>query len=257
MLKTVKGKVIAGIAVVFLFVGGGVAFGASTAGGNLQTWYSEKFIKSSLLITANTASYVKGKKDILTNEYASIKTKAEATIKATKERESLAKADAINAAKEEHVKTLNGKSSQIETYMDGQFKSIEEAAQLAIKETGEEVLDLSYSDLLLFTGLAGETANETMEKELKDAQGKAVADLEIAIKEAKLLLQGQLDDKAAVSTETIKSMINNKTLELENLISKKKDELLEEQKIIISERALEIENEAKSVLDSVIKEINK
>ena len=43
MLKTLKGKVIAGVAAVLIVAGGTAAFGASNAGAKLKAWYDGQF----------------------------------------------------------------------------------------------------------------------------------------------------------------------------------------------------------------------
>ena len=257
MLKTVKSKVIAGTTAVLLLTGGGVAFGASDAGTNLQHWYSVKFLQSSAKVTKDTYDYADSKKEGLINEYAGIKADAGNAIDTKKSDESAAKTTAINDAKKEHIDALNKKKREIEFYMSGQFKAIELAAKGVIEVTGKEARNYAFNDLTSFTGEKGKAAKSALEADLAAVQAKAITDLETAIDNAKNSLQSQLDSNTAASTEKIKGMIDNKINQLRGEITKKKDELVAAQTKIISDRAAELEAEAKAALDAVVGNIKK
>ncbi|MBO1910268.1 hypothetical protein J4G37_36480, partial [Microvirga sp. 3-52] len=72
MLKTIKGKVVAGVAAVLLLAGG-TAFGASNAGEKLQDWYNKLFNQHAQMVETGVNDHVDGLMPKLRNEYQGIK----------------------------------------------------------------------------------------------------------------------------------------------------------------------------------------
>ena len=58
IMKSVKGKVIAGTVAVTLFAGAGAAFGASDAGTKLGNWFTANNQLSKSEVSTNVNSYV-------------------------------------------------------------------------------------------------------------------------------------------------------------------------------------------------------
>lgn len=252
MLKTIKGKVIAGTVSVVLLSSAGAAFANSDAGAKLQNWYAGQFGLATSNIVNDVEDNVSGKVNGWASEYEGLKTAAGTSIVADGTSATNKASDNIDAKTQEHIASIDAKQAQIERYMDGQFATLKFAANGLINEAGRGALAYANSDLTSFTGDKGVTARANLTTALEADTASAVAELEKAIADAKGELQTQLDTKEAATTEAIIAAIDAKIVELRGTITAKRDALVAAQKLLIDAKALEMENAAKDALQAVV-----
>lgn len=252
MIKTLKGKVVAGTVAVTLFAGAGVAFGASDAGLKLQSWYNSQFGKSTGQIVSNVEADVKGRINGLATEYEGLKTGATNSINSTKTTASSEKSTAIDAKAQEHINAINKKESQISGYMTIQFDLLSATANGLINQAGKTATDYANSDLTKHTGDKGTAALGELNTELAAATKTASDELAAEIASAKTALQAQLDSETAATTAEIKAKIDAKIIELRTTITAKRDELVSAQQTLITNKANELEAAALLQLQSLV-----
>ncbi len=257
MIKTIKGKVLAGTLVFGLVAGTGVAFGASNAGANLKTWYEGQFGKSSAEITKQVADYAGSKAEGLATEYEGLKTDATNSINEKGEFVAGVAGDNIDAKSREHIDAIKEQKSHIESYMSGQFDILSDFANGLINEAGDKALASANSDLKQYTGAAGNVANEKVKKDVGAVTTQALSDLEETINWAKADLQAQLDKETTLTVEEIKALIDAKIVELRTKITKIKNDLVAEQNKIITMTAKGLQLEAEKAMQDLVNSINK
>ncbi|MER2007057.1 MAG: hypothetical protein ABS939_06355 [Psychrobacillus sp.] len=257
MMKTVKGKVVAGTLALTLFAGAGVAFGASDAGTNLKNWYNSQFAKSTAQIISNTEKDVKERINGLASEYEDLKADASGSIEKTQNDESKDKSNEIDKKSKEYIEAISKKEMEISGYMATQFDLLSFTANGLINEAGKTATKYANNDLTKHTGEKGKNALDELNSELTDATNKASDELNRKIESAKSELQKQLNEETESTTEEIIVKINNTIEELRNSITKKRDDLVVIQQDLITKKATELETQAFAQLDSIVSGINK
>jgi len=253
MLKTVKGKVIAGTVAVTLLVGTGAAFGSSLdAGQKLKAWYDGQFGNASGQIEDAVASNVEGRINGLVTEYNGLKTGATTSINDTKTAESTAKSTSISNEAQAHIDKINAEKAHIDTYLAGQFNSLRGFANGLINQAGTTAVNYANTDLTNHTGAKGTAALGALESDLNATTTQAKEDLQTAIDNAKNSLQGQLDTETTETTEEIIALIDAKIIELRTTITAKRDALVVAQQDLIKAKALALETEAKKSLSDIV-----
>ena len=257
MLKTVKGKVIAGTVAVTLFAGAGAAFGASDAGANLKTWYTAQFNKTAIEVAADSALYSGSKAKGLLNEYNTLREGAASEIDTSKTTNTNNSKTDIENAVAEHITSVEFSQAEINKYMEGQFNVISKAASDAMNNTADGITDFTTKDLTKLTGEKGKSALAHVNTELGQSKTDATAALNTAIKNAKDDLTAKLATEKGATTTEIKKMIDDKIIELRGKITEKKAELVAVQTGLIESKAAELEKAAIDELDAIVKAINK
>ncbi len=252
MIKTIKGKVVAGTVAVTLVAGAGVAFGASNAGGKLQDWYNAQFGQASQDIITDVARDAAGKAQGWATEYEGVKTAATNSINGTKNDEFTAKSTSIDKAAQEHIDAINNQQIAISNYMETQFNAISSTLQAEINTAGAIALIAANRDLTEHTGTKGSEARSSLETELGTVTTEAKDDIQDAIDAAKGALTTQLTSETTATTNEIIGMIDAKIAELRTKINDKKDALVAAQQALITAKALELENAAKTSLQDVV-----
>lgn len=252
MLKTIKGKVIAGTVTLALVAGAGSAFANSDAGAKLQNWYAGQFGLATSNIVNDVEDNVRGKFNGWASEYEGLKTGAQNSIETDGTNATTTASGNIDTKTQEHIDAINAKQTQIEGYMNGQFAALKFAANGLINQAGNAALGQANSDLTAFTGAKGDAARTSLTSALEDKTDDAVAELEQAIADAKGELQSQLNTKEAETTEAIIAAIDAKINSLRTTITQKRDDLVAAQKVLIDAKALELETAAKAELQSVV-----
>ncbi|MER2078250.1 hypothetical protein [Psychrobacillus psychrotolerans] len=256
MMKTVKGKVIAGTVAVTLFAGVGAAFGASDAGLNLKNWYKTQFTSSSGEVNKQVADYAGSKVDGLTKEYNTIKTDAGASINEKGGFVTEVASGNIDDRSREHIDSIKEEKAHIETYLAGQFDSLSTYTQGLINEAGKEALKYANNDLAQYTDKAGKAAVEKVNTDVKAATALAVKDLKDTIYWAKSDLQTKLDKERDLTVVEIKGMIDAKIVELRGEITKKTTALVKEQEKIITMTAKGLQIAGLKELDDLVSGMN-
>ena len=252
MLKTVKGKVIAGTVAVTLFAGAGAAFGASNAGANLKAWYDGQFSNASGQIEEAVASNVEGRINGLVTEYNGLKTGATNSINDTKTEESTTKSKNISDEAQAHIDNINAEKAHIDTYLAGQFDSLRGFANGLINHAGTAALNYANNDLTAHTGTKGTAALGALETDLNTTTTQAKDDLHTAIDNAKNSLQAQLDAEETATTAEIIALIDAKINYLRTEITAKRDALVVVQQGLIKTKAGELEAAAKKSLQDIV-----
>jgi len=257
MMKTVKGKVIAGTVAVTLFAGAGAAFGASDAGLNLKNWYNAQFTSSSGEVNKQVADYAGSKVDGLTTEYNKIKSDAGDKIEDKGDFVTGVASENIEDRSKEHIESIKTEKAHIETYLAGQFDSLSTFTQGLIDEAGKQALAYADQDLTKYTGDAGKAAVEKVNTDVKAATALAVKDLKGTIDWAKSDLQTKLDKERDLTVVEIKGMIDAKIVELRGEITKKTTALVKEQEKIITMTAKSLQIAGIDELDTLVSGMNK
>jgi len=252
MLKTIKGKVIAGTVSVALLSSAGVAFANSDAGTNLKNWYDGQFGQSTSNVVSDVEDHVAGEINGWANEYVGLRTAAGTSIGNDRDAAKELASTNIDTRTQEHINSINATQTEIERYMTGQFRALYSEANGLINLAGDTATRYANRDLTAFTGSEGEAARVSLTTDLGAKQTEAVAELEAAIAEAKGELQTQLDTKEELTTQAIIDAIDAKIVELRGTITAKRDALVAAQKLLIDAKALELENAAKDALQAVV-----
>ncbi|WP_144510797.1 hypothetical protein [Bacillus sp. FJAT-22090] len=210
MIKTVKGKVIAGTVAVTLFAGSGVAFGASDAGIKIKAWYDVQFGKTSANVETNYQAYQKDKLDGFATEVKDLKENATKKIDEGAAKQIADKSKNINDQKNEHIDAIKGEKAKIEGYMDSQFKTLSDAAKNKINSAADEALNSAEAEMLKHTNTEGAEALAFVQKEIKASTASAVDELKKAIADAKLDLQIELESKSTATVNELKGVIDTK-----------------------------------------------
>ena len=256
MLKTVKGKVIAGTVSVVLLSGAGAAFASSNAGVNFKAWYDGQFNAASAGIQADVTSNVTSRINGLASEYNGLKTVAATSIATDGTNATTTASGNIDSATREHIDAIEAEQEHIEGYMAGQFTSLKTFADGLITQAGNAAVGYANNDLTSYTGTKGTAALASLTTQLDTDTDDAVAELQQAISDAQSELQTQLNTLEASTTADIIAAIDAKIVELRGTITAKRDALVAAQKVLIDAKALELENTAKADLQAVVNGIN-
>lgn len=252
MLKTIKGKVIAGTVSVTLLAGAGAAFASSNAGANLKDWYDSQFNLASQSVSDQSLAYVNGKVDGLVTEYNGLKSDATTSINGTRDSSTTRANNVIASEKQAHIDAINSEKTAISGYMDNQFDGLSTYANGLINRVGEEATTYANQNLGAHTSTVGGEAVSQVTADLNTASANAVTELQTAISNAKSDLNTQLRTETNATVDEIKGLIDAKIVELRGTITQIKDDLVLAQQNLINEEALKQLNDAKADLESVV-----
>lgn len=252
MLKTVKGKVIAGTVAVTLFAGAGAAFGASDAGAKLQTWFNTQFNLATSGVDADANSYYDGKEKVFLEEYGVLKAGATTKINTTKDTARDGADEKIDKALQEHITEINTKKASLEGYMNVEFANLLKKSEDTIYKKGTAISNRASADMEPHTQEVGTAALETLNTELASSTSEAVEELRIAIKNAKDSLQDDLDEHASATTVEMKKLIDTRIAEVSGHVTRMTNFMVQEQEDLIKDRAKELETAAKSEMQGLV-----
>jgi len=252
MLKTIKGKVIAGTVTLALVAGAGSAFAASNAGANLLAWYNGQYNTSVQSVSDQSYDYVNSKVDGLVNEYNGLKTNATTNINGTRDSSTTRANNMITAEKQEHINAINRQKTQISGYMASQFDGLSTFANGLIVQAGLDATAYAQVNLGAHATTEGGNAVAKVSTDVSAASAAAVTELETAISNA----QGELNAKLAVETtatvDEIKGMVDAKIVELRGTITIINNNLIATQKGLINAEAGRQLQSAKDALQDVV-----
>lgn len=255
MLKTVKGKVIAGTVAVTLFAGAGAAFGASDAGTKIQTWFNTQFNLATSGVEADANSYYDGLEGGLVGEYGVLKTGATTTINNTKDTARDSADENIDEALQKHITSINTKKANLEGYMNVEFANLLDDAEEIIYDKGTELANRASADMEPHTKTVGTAALGTLNTELATSTSDAIDELRTAIDNAKESLQDDLDEHASATTDEIKALIDTRIEEVRGHVTRMTNFMVQEQEDAINDKALELENAAKTAMQDLVEGI--
>lgn len=252
MLKTIKGKVIAGTVSVVLLSSAGAAFAASNAGANLQNWYNGKLFASSLSVASQTASYGNAEKGKFETEYAGMKTAATTSINTKADTMETSTNNSVKATADAYIDDVTSKKAEISSKMADQFNFLSTTAQIGINLAGAKALRDANDDLSQYTSAAGTAATTQMTNDINAATATAKQQLQDAINTAKNQLQAELDAETSDTVKDINAKIDAKIVELRTKITKIKDDFVLAQEQSIANAAAALETQAKADLDAIV-----
>lgn len=249
VLKTTKGKVVAGVVTVGLVSGLGVATASTDIGGKLQTWYDGQFGAAQSDMIDDAANHVKGKAAGVIAQYKNGKDATANAINDTRDSSIEGAEDTIGDAKDKYISDLEEHQATIEEDIEAQFDGLFDTAQILINDAGDRVYAFAKDDFTELAGDTGTAALDEVETQINGAKGNAVLELEEAIADAKEELQSELDNQESATTEEIKNAIDAKISELRGKMASFVSDLISEQKGLITDKAEELEENAIAALD--------
>lgn len=257
MLKTVKSKVIAGVATVGLLTGGGVALGATDAGVQLKGWFDSKFSIATTGVINDTTNYASSKVGGLTAEYNGLKANATSKINDKGKRATTDANNSIDKQSQEYIDQINKEKAHIDTYLSSRFDDLSAAANGLITQSGNDALNYANTDLAKHAGDTGTAAVADVNVKVKEATAQAAKKLQDTIDGAKSDLQGQLNANQAATTAEIKTMIDNKIVELRKIITSTNNQLIAYHEQKITNAADKLLSSGKAELEGIVGNINK
>ena len=206
LIKTVKGKVIAGVMAVALVSGGGAALGATDAGAGLKSWYDAQFKKSEKTIAADTLQHSAAGFKGFSEEVQKLKSGATTSINETRDKETTDATGRIyQEGRKDYISSVNAAKWKIEGTIDSEFAKIERLAKQALDATGKGALALAEFDLKRHTGKEGKAALAHLESKITEQTNLSISDLEWEIRTTKSFLKTLLDAKSGATIESINS----------------------------------------------------
>lgn len=252
MLKTIKGKVIAGTVSVTLLAGAGAAFASSNAGQNLQNWYNSQYSSATTDVSNQSYTYASGKVSGLLGEYNGLKSAATTSINETRDSSTTRVNNVIESEKQAHIAAINSQKAQISEYMATQFDGLSTYASGLIEQAGADAVTYADQNLGTHTTTVGGEAVSKLSTDVGAASDAAVTALETAISNAQSELEGQLASETTATVEEIKGMIDAKIIDLREEITAIKDGLVVTQQGLINEEARAQLKAAKEALQTVV-----
>ncbi|AUJ25016.1 MULTISPECIES: hypothetical protein [Virgibacillus] len=255
-LKTMKGKVVAGMVGVGILTGSGVVLAGSGAGDHLREWYEGMFGDSVATIEDDVTTYGESKLPELEAEYEQLKNDASLDIDLMRERLTSESLEEIVAAKIEHLESLDGESREILDQMGLEFYNVFLDGYGEIQRLSDEGLNYASEDLTNYTGELGQEARNQITSDLTAAKQEAVTDLETAIQNAQDQIEAELRNQEEITTRNLKNQIDWAVEDVRQVVTALLANLMEEQQMIITQTAQILEDEAKEALDDVVSGIN-
>ncbi len=257
MIKTVKGKVIAGTMAIGLLSSAGVALGATDAGTHIKGWYDKQFGQASANVETNYSGYQKDKIEGFNQVITDLKDSSTKSIVGVGERSTTKSNQNIDAQKKEHIAAINKEKASIEGYMASQFKKLSEEASVKINSAADTAWTDADAAMVKHIDAEGATTRASMKKELEATTATAVSELKKAIDDAKLELQKQLDSKTTATVKELKDLIDTRINKLSGDIETKTNKLLGWQYAYITTDAANLEKAALKEMKDLVDAINK
>lgn len=252
MLKTIKGKVIAGVVTIGLVSGATVAFGATDAGAKLKAWYDVQFGQAAANVESDYTDYQKDKFEGFDKKYSELKEYATANINEVADSSTLKTSKNIDAQKKEHIDAIQKEKVHIESYMDSQFKQLTEEASTKINSAADETWKYANEGMLMHTDAKGAEARVNVKKELEATTTDAVNELKKAIDDAKNELNKELDLKSTATVKVLTDLIDTKINQLSKDITNRTNKLLALQYAFITTEAANLEKAAKQQMQDLV-----
>ncbi|MGE6488092.1 hypothetical protein [Paenisporosarcina sp. NPDC076898] len=255
MLKTLKGKVIAGTVTLALVAGAGTAFANSNAGDQLGRWYTLEFGKTALSLGIDTGVYSVGKLFQFSTDYSKLQSSATTSINNTRDSSKTSAQTNIKTAKDEHITAINAKNTELLAGMEAQFDEISLGANAIFEGKTKAALKLATDDLNKRTSDVGGKALASVSTDLELATTNAKNELQAAIDRAKSDLRAKLNSEKDLTATEIKLMMDTKVSEILSTITALQQKLVADHQKLIADKALELENKAKAEMDAIVNSI--
>jgi hypothetical protein len=253
---SMKKKLIVGVAAFGLVSGAGVAFAASDAGGELQSWYNAKFNTAKTDSRNAVIGYAVGQAGALTNEFNGLKNGAKADIAAAGTTEQGRASGEINTYKQSYIDAINTKETEIGAGMAAAFDSHVTSTTNEMNAIINGVAAAYKTQATNEINTQGTTSFNAVTTNVGLSKTEALAALTKEIADTKAALQALLNAEVTTASQELKNNFDTKVqakrVELTNYING-----LETAKILLIQgEGSRIEGEAKSEMDTLVDGIN-
>ncbi|WP_040227238.1 hypothetical protein [Bhargavaea cecembensis] len=253
MMKTVKGKLVAGaITVALVSSAGGVVFGASDAGSKLKNWYDVQFGDAKKTIEAEADAVWKDSLETESKEIGAMIGEAKTEIANKGDEQIDQKGKSIQAAADSYIDNLKQERDTIIKGMTAQFDKIEKDAEAKFQSEGQVFAEKKKDELTKGTGEAGRAASEKLDKELQAVTDQALKDLRDTINGVKGELVKELNSNSIRSKEAMVKAVDREITRIHGVIEGEKKKLVKQYEIMISKAAQVKEDNAKTEMEKVI-----
>ncbi|MBT2678657.1 hypothetical protein J7E38_06550 [Bacillus sp. ISL-35] len=256
VLKTVKGKVVAGVVTVGLLSGMGTAFANTDAGTQLQNWYSKQFNTAKQQSAIEVYNYARGQKNSLMQEKDNLKNAAVTNV-ATAGKNEVDRANGeINSALAGHVEAINTKEAAITAAMPGQFDQAVSSLNRTVNYYVGQEANSAKNEITTAVNAQGAESVGYVNTEVTETKTDAVAALEAEITAAKAELERLVGEEKAAATSELKANFDAQIVKVRGEITTLIEALEEANTKLIIEKGAEIEAAAKADLDALVNGIN-
>ncbi|SIT71443.1 hypothetical protein [Edaphobacillus lindanitolerans] len=253
MLKTVKGKIVAGaITVALVSSAGGVVFGASDAGSKLKNWYDVQFGNAKKTVEAEADAYWKDGLTTEDKEIGLMIDQANAEIAAEGMKQTEDKTKNIRKAADGYIDDLKMEREKIIAGMQKQFDEIYSNRVTQFQAEGQTYVTKKIGELSAATGKTGEAEVEKTKKQLNDVKDQAVKDLKETIENSKRDLLTKLNSNSMKTKQDLEKAVDGEINRIHGVVETKKVELVNEQKKVIETAAKTIQSKAELELKALV-----
>ncbi|MUV37050.1 hypothetical protein JNUCC1_00856 [Lentibacillus sp. JNUCC-1] len=256
-LKTVKGKVLAGVLAVGVVSSAGIAFANTNAGEALSNWFDGKYNSATESIESQVTDYAKGFLPELAERQEDHKDHVTNSVNVKKSYEIRTGKDDITNAKDSHLESLGSTKAEIMKEMGPKFyNEVFRPGKAEIDAAASQGLEYATNDLTRYSEGAGQDAVDEVTQTLNEAKDDAVSELEAAIEDAKAEITAKLDEEEAGAVHGLKGQVDIAVNDLKQNVNDLVKELVKEQHAIVADAAKELRNNAKAALDDVVSGID-
>lgn len=253
MMKTVKGKLVAGaITVALVSSAGGVVFGASDAGSKLKNWYDVQFGDAKKTIEAEADAVWKDSLETESKEIGAMIGEAKTEIANKGDEQIDQKGKSIQAAADSYIDNLKQERDKIIKGMAAQFDIIEKDAEAKFQKEGQTFATKKIDEMNDGTGEALRDATSKVNKELQTITDKAIKNLKDTIEGVKGELTKELDSNTLASKESMEAAVAREINRIHSVVESEKNKLVKDYEIMISKAAQLKEDNAKTEMEKVI-----
>ncbi|MFC0299958.1 hypothetical protein ACFFIS_03845 [Virgibacillus soli] len=256
LLKSVKGKVIVGVAAVGIFTSAGFALANSDAGQALKNWYDRVFNEAVAESVAGAQAYGEGLIPELEEEYGDRKAVADRQIDRDADKKVTDSVHAIGEAKEAHIASLDDAKAEILVNMERDFYHAFQEGWFEIQAYGEQAKQYVNQDLAAHFSGKEDAVLAKMTEEINAAQDQAVSELEVAIDNAKQEVEEQLNVGSEALERNFKTQIDHQVDELRRTVTAIIENLQNEIKVTVAAKAEELQQDAFRAMDDVVSGLN-
>jgi hypothetical protein len=256
VLKTVKGKVVAGVVTVGLLSGMGTAFANTDAGTQLQNWYNTQFTNAKQQSASAVYSYAMSQKNDLMQEKNNLKNAAVTNVATAGTNEVDRANGEIDSALAGHVDAINTKEAAITTSMPGQFDQVVSSTNRTVNYYVGQEANKAKNEITTAVNAQGAESVGYVNTEVTQTKTDAVAALEAEIAAAKAELERLVGEEKAAATSELKANFDAQIVKVRGEIATLISDLEEANTKLITDKGAEIEAAAKDELDALVNGIN-
>lgn len=250
--KTLKNKVIAGVVFASVLGGAGTVFANTNAGGQLQSWYNNRFETSTGSLWSKAETYGNQKAREAYNWFNRVQATAKGSINTTKEEKSTEVKDAINNAKQEHIDAINATNTTIQNGMQGQYDTFITEKNSYISEEADKYTDIGTGIATKQITGAGSTAVTDLEGNLISTKNAARSALEAEISKVKGEINTLIDEKETAAEDSIKASIDSQISERKDLLTTLINQLQATAESNIQAKGIEVQDAAIEELQGLV-----